>query len=230
MQHVWKGIVATFLSGLFAVLPLVITVAIVGWVGDQVYRLIGPGTAIGEGLRSLGRGMRFVTNEAAAYVVGILLVVIGIWFLGLLVRTRAKSWIEGTVHAIVNRIPFVKGVYGTANQVIGMINKSDADEFSSMSAVFCDFGANHGAGFLALLATPQLFRFLDRDYRVVYVPTSPVPMSGGVILVPAESVKKVDMTADQLMQIYLSLGVLAPQVIPGQYLVPATANTASGPK
>lgn len=223
MRQLWKGIVATFLSGLFAVLPLVITVAIVSWVGEQVHALIGPGTTVGEGLRSLGRGMRFVTNEAAAYVVGILLVVAGIWFLGLLVKTRAKSWIEGTMHAIVNRIPFVKGVYGTAHQVIGMLNKSDADEFSSMSAVFCDFGADHGAGFLALLASPQLFRFHDRDYRVVYVPTSPVPMSGGIILVPVESVKKVDMTADQLMQIYLSLGVLAPQVIPRPYHVLATA-------
>jgi uncharacterized membrane protein len=221
MRHVWNGLVATFLSGLFAILPLVITVAIISWVAEKVYGLIEPGTKIGDGLRSVGMWFQFVTNETAATVVGCLFVVIGIWAFGLLVKTKAKATFENVMNAIVNRIPFVKGVYGTAQQVIGMLDKSDEDEFSSMSAVFCDFGENQGAGFLALLASNQMFRFNGRNYRVVYIPTSPLPMSGGIIFVPVESVKRVEMSPDQLMQIYLSLGVLSPQVVPQPYHAPA---------
>jgi uncharacterized membrane protein len=43
-------------------------------------------------------------------------------------------------------------------------------------------------------------------------------MSGGIVFVPRESVQEVDMQFDDLMQIYLSLGVVAGSVVPEQYI------------
>jgi uncharacterized membrane protein len=211
------GLTATFLSGLLAILPIVITVAIVSWVAQQIYATVGPGTTIGETLRSLG--LRLVTVEWAASIVGWAVVLVGVWFIGLLVKTRIRHGLNRLTNAIVGRIPLVKGIYGTAVQVVGMMNRDEQSELKSMSVVFCHFGQEHGAGFLALLTATETFRFQNRDYRVVYMPTSPLPMSGGIIFVPAEYVKKVDMSAEQLMQIYFSLGVLAPQVVPASYQV-----------
>ena len=71
---------------------------------------------------------------------------------------------------------------------------------------------------MALLATPDTYRFDDAEYHVVYIPTSPLPMSGGILFVPTNAVRKVDMTADALMQIYFSLGVLSSQAVPGKHL------------
>ena len=62
---------------------------------------------------------------------------------------------------------------------------------------------------------------MGRKYQVVYLPTSPVPMSGGIIFAPVESVHKVDMKVDDLMQIYFSIGVMSPKVIPQKYVAPA---------
>ena len=54
-RRFWRStIVATFLSGLFAILPVVLTVAIVGWVAQKIYSLVGPETAVGKALHDVG--------------------------------------------------------------------------------------------------------------------------------------------------------------------------------
>ncbi|WP_136646509.1 hypothetical protein [Tabrizicola sp. YIM 78059] len=46
---------------------------------------------------------------------------------------------------------------------------------------------------------------------MVYLPTSPLPMSGGLVLVPEASIAPVPgMTADDLLRVYVSLGALTP--------------------
>ena len=67
-----KRLARSFLAGILAVLPVVITLAIVAWVADFVHKILGPGTLIGEGLTTLG--LRFVTNDTVAYLIGGLLV------------------------------------------------------------------------------------------------------------------------------------------------------------
>ncbi len=47
LAKTWTRITAYFLTGLFAVLPLVITVAIVIWVASFVHQFLGPGTHAG---------------------------------------------------------------------------------------------------------------------------------------------------------------------------------------
>ena len=50
-----------------------------------------------------------------------------------------------------------------------------------------------------------------------YIPTSPVPMSDGIVFVQVAKVMNVDTSVEDLMQIYFSLGVMAPKVVPEQY-------------
>ena len=42
IRWTWKSISGTFLAGLFAVLPLVVTAAIVFWVAGFIDRTVGP--------------------------------------------------------------------------------------------------------------------------------------------------------------------------------------------
>ena len=89
-----------------------------------------------------------------------------------------------------------------------------------MSVVYCAFGHEGGAGFLGLLVSDRVYRFNGQACQIVYVPTSPVPMSGAVVFAAADSVHRVDMQVDDLMKISLSIGVMSSQVIPDQYVVP----------
>jgi uncharacterized membrane protein len=80
--------------------------------------------------------------------------------------------------------------------------------------VFCRFGSEGGAGILALLVSPQVFRIHGRDYQVVIVPTAPVPVGGGLLFVPAEHVLPAEMSVDGLMSIYVSMVVTTAQFLP----------------
>ena len=65
MFKVWRRIVACFLVGLLAVLPLVLTIAIVVWVTGFVQSFVGPGSFLGRSLEFLGLKKKIVTRTKA---------------------------------------------------------------------------------------------------------------------------------------------------------------------
>ena len=207
----WRGITGCFLAGLFAVLPLIITVAILAWLADFIYGVVGPGTWVGRGLESIG--LRFSDNALLAQAIGWLILLGGIFALGFFVQIRVRSVLVEMVDAVFHRLPVIGSVYGTASQFVGMLNKKDENQLAGMSVVYCNFGAAAGCGLLAMMPSGETYRFGERDYCAVYVPTSPVPMTGGLLFVPADSITRLEMSVDKLMSIYLSMGVTAPQVL-----------------
>lgn len=213
ISWLWNtGILSTFLAGLLAILPLAITVAIMGWFGRLLQDWLGPETIVGRGLRQVG--LQFVTDDTAATIVGWVGVLAAIWVLGLLVRSATRGQATVAFDAAMNRIPVVKSIYRPVAQVVEMFKKDDKDAVAGMPVVYCRFGADHGAGVLGLLASPRTFNFGGQACRLVYVPTSPLPMSGGLLFLPERSVSIVDMPVDALMQVYFSLGVMAGKVVP----------------
>lgn len=208
----WKRIVAYFLAGLFTILPLVITIAVIGWVASLIKGLIGEGTVVGRWLESMG-AIYARDNETIAYMMGCVLVLAAIFFLGVIVQMGFRKLLDRLVSPIIRSIPIAGSVYGAATQVIELLEKKDESELKGMSVVYCVFGQGHGAGLLALLPTPDRYPINGKDYNIVYIPTSPLPMTGGLLFMPVESVSKVDMSVESLMSIYLSMGVTGPQFL-----------------
>ena len=199
-----KRLTGIFLAGLLAIAPLALTVAIVIWVVSFVEGFIGPQTALGRALASLG--LKFSSNSMLAYIIGWLFVLAAIFAVGLLVNTGAKRLIHKLTDAVLKRIPLISNIYGTSKQLVEMFDKKNESELKSMSAVFCQFG-KEGPGVLALMPSSERFRIDGRDYHVVIIPTAPVPFGGGLLFMPAEAVKPADMSVDGLISIYVSMGV-----------------------
>ncbi|MHC4175919.1 MAG: DUF502 domain-containing protein [Planctomycetota bacterium] len=160
-------------------------------------------------------GLQFASNTTLAYVFGWILVLAVIFVLGVLVEMGAKRLIQGGIDGLASRVPFLGGLYGTARQLVGMMDKKESADLKGMSVVFCIFGKETGAAFLALLPTPERFRVDNVDYHAVIVPTAPVPLGGSLIFVPAKSVRPANLSVDAFMSIYVSMGVTGPQFLPG---------------
>lgn len=201
-----------FLAGVFAVLPLVITVAVVMWVAGFATRFLGPNAILGRLLQKLG--LQFAANSAMAYVIGWVLVLGLIFLLGILVELGARRFVQGKLDKLVSRVPLLGGVYGTVRQLVGMMDKKESTDLQGMSVVFCTFGREGGAMFLALLPTPKRFPINGVDYLAVIVPTAPVPVGGSLIFVPATSVFPANVSVEAFMSIYVSMGVAGPQFLP----------------
>lgn len=214
MSRLFHTLVRYFLVGIIAVLPLVITVGVVIWVSNFFSNLLGPGTVLGGLLKSLGLPFtQGSDNRVLSYLVGWLIVLAAIFGLGALVQTGARRLLVDKIDALAKRIPILGGVYGTVRQLTGMLDTKDRAELKGMRVVFCVFGTDTGAAFLALLPTPELFRIGDIDYHAVLVPTAPVPVGGSLFFVPATSVHASDLSVDAFMSIYVSMGVTGPQFL-----------------
>jgi len=215
-QAIWsRGILGTFAAGMFVILPFVLTIAIIGWIGTWVVALIGPGSSLGNALRSLG--LWYVADPTVAEVIGWVLVLVGIWALGLVVKSTTRARISEGFDSVMGRIPLVGSVYRPVSQVVGLLRKDGEADVRAMTVVYCWFGDERSGGFLALLVSPTKYRLEDRDCCLIYIPATPLPMSGGLVFVPVEKIRPLDMSVDDLMKVYLSLGVLAEQVIPAAY-------------
>lgn len=211
-----KGVVSTFLAGFFVVLPIAITIGIMGWVGAKLADMVGPSSSVGQALRSVG--MRLATDDTLATIVGWVLALAAIWLLGLVVKASARNSVQMGLARLVERVPLIGSIYKPVAQVVEMMSGDGQADMKGMQVVYCQFGRERGGGFLALLTGSEVYRFADQDCYVIYVPTSPVPMSGGIVFVPVDAVQTVDMQVDDLMQIYFSLGVMSAKVVPTSYV------------
>jgi uncharacterized membrane protein len=194
---------------LLAILPLAVTIAIITWVADFVRRLMGPGSVVGRLLSAVG--LFVVSDEFSAYLVGTLLVLVVLYLLGRLVASQLSGQIGPLFGRVLERVPLIGSVYGLTSRFVGMLDTRDNTDIKSMSPVWCFFGGESSTAVLALMPTSEPIEIAGRRYRVVLVPTAPIPIGGGLIFVPAEWVLPAAFGVDGFTSIYVTMGVTAPQ-------------------
>lgn len=201
-----------FLAGVFTLLPLVMTAAVAIWLTGFISQYLGPGTALGGLVKSFG--LKVSSQKTVAYIIGWAAVLSVIFLFGLIVEMGARKYIQHTVERIMRQIPIIGRVYSTATQLVDIIGKKGEDGLKGMRVVYCSFGGEKGAVFLALMPTSERFIINEIEHRVVLIPTAPVPVGGSLLLVPADSIQPANMSVEDFMSIYLSMGASSSQYIP----------------
>lgn len=200
-----------FLAGVLAILPVVITLAVVLWAADFAADIFGPYGIAGEWFRRVG--LAFVSNSILAYAIGTLLALAAVLGVGLVVESGFRSLFERVQDAVFSRIPIIGDLYGTSKQLVAVLHRKDPQSMRGMRAVYCFFGREGGCGVLALQVSMDRYRIHGQDYHIVLVPTAPVPIGGGLLFVPAESVRPADLSLEAVMSIYVSMGITASQFL-----------------
>ncbi|MEN1941310.1 DUF502 domain-containing protein [Luteimonas sp. MJ246] len=206
-------LVATWLTGLLAVLPLVLTLVLLGWAVGIVNRALGPSSLFGRSFTVFGDW--FAAHPVVAWLLGTLLTIAAIYLLGLLVQSRLKAPFKALLDNTMRRIPLVGSVYALAERFVSVIGDRQQADIAAMSPVWCFFGGD-GVAVLGLLPNPEPVQLDGRTYLTVLVPTAPIPVGGGLLYVPADWVKPADFGIDTLTSVYLSMGITLPRgKIPG---------------
>jgi uncharacterized membrane protein len=201
----------TFIAGFLVLLPVAVTITVIVWVGTFIYAYLGPGSAIGRILTSIG--FNFSSSPAAAYALGAVVVVGLIYLLGLAVESRLETRVRRLIDALMERIPFVSNLYDVTKRFVAIVDRKDQEGLKSMSPVWCFFGGEGGAAVLGLLPMPRPIMIGEHQYHVVLVPSAPVPVGGCLVYVPVQWVKPADFGVEALMSIYVSMGVTSPQTV-----------------
>lgn len=220
MRLTRNRIVRTFIAGLIAALPLAATTLIIVWAVRLLYEWVGPGSLLGRLLIAIGVGI--TGSEFVGYLLGVAMVMLGIFGLGLLVRTRVRSVIANTINAVMQRIPLVRNIYDLVKKFVDLLSQRDAAGMrSSMQPVWLHFGGVGGAAVLGLLSTPEPVMVGERSCLAVLVPTAPVPVGGGLLYVPREWVTPADVGMEGLTSIYVSMGITSKQHLGAAVLDPS---------
>jgi uncharacterized membrane protein len=200
-----RRIARTFIAGLFAALPLVLTLAAILWLAQFAHRFLGPNSIFGNLLESVG--LKFVTSELGAYLIGLGIILGLIYLLGILLEAGMRNRWNSFVDNLMDRVPLAGTIYGTSKTVLAMFDPKDQSEIKSMTPVMCTFGGEGGTAVLALMPSEEPVQINNQDYHAVLIPTAPVPFGGALLYVPVEWIKPADFSFEGLLNIYMSMGI-----------------------
>lgn len=197
------------ITGLLAILPIFVTLVVIGGVARYISAYLGPQSWIGDGLSAVG-GAFLVVNEEVAYFIGLVLVIAGLYLLGLLVQTRLRNAWTTFFNETIGRIPLIGTIYKTLARFVQLLERRDDVDVQSMSPVWCFFSDERRTAVLGLMPSNEMLEIEGERYRVVMVPTAPVPFGGGLFFLPEEWVRPAAFGVEGLTNIYVSMGVTAP--------------------
>lgn len=198
-----------FLAGVLLLLPLAVTVAVLAWVASLLVTYVGPNSWFGRLLVSVGLSVN--DDVVAPYALGLLLVFGVIFLLGILAEHGVGAWLGSAFDGLIRRIPIVSNIYDLSSRFTSMVNPKGAGDVKSMSPVWCFFGGDKGAAVLALLASTKPVIIGKEEYMGILVPSAPVPVGGALIYVPASWIKPAEGGVENLMNVYVSMGVTPPK-------------------
>lgn len=221
MKEPHRPLLRVFLTGLVAAMPLAATIAIFVWVVQVLVAWLGPASIFGRILIALGLGV--AGSEFVGYLFGLCILGGLIFGLGLLVEAGLQRGIATLLTAVVKRIPLVRTVYDLVHKLMGLFGKSEGSGLKSMSPVWCYFGGPGGAAALALLGSPEPVLLNGELYLAVLIPTSPVPVGGGLLYVPQAWVTPADIGIEGVTSIYVSMGLTS-----GEHLGPNARPRSGG--
>lgn len=176
----------TFLAGVFAGVPIIITVVIVRWIDQQTQILAEP------------------IFHRQIPLLGVVFALISIYLLGLVVRSFLGRQILRLIDTILTRMPVVKPVYEAWKQV-SLTPGGKEGMYSKVVMIRSELPNLSMVGFTSGEAIPG-----NPELCVVFVPNSPNPITGRLYFVPRSDIIFLDMPAEEGLKLIVSNGNYLP--------------------
>lgn len=138
---------------------------------------------------------------------GLLALVVLVYCAGLVTTQVLGRSVLEFGHRVLEFIPVVKSIYGTTRSAVELLSNSTDLPYSRVVLVAFPHPGMQSIGLVTS-------RMLDADGEgtlAVYIPTTPIPSSGFLVMVKAEDVTPTDMTVEDAMKVIISGGLLAEQ-------------------
>lgn len=184
----------TFLAGLAAVLPIVITAAVLLWLVQSVEVLLG------------GLVKVLIPDEAYRRGMGLVAAVVFIFAVGFLMEVFLFRRLLRMVEDQFARIPLVKTVYSAVRDLMGFFSKTGARRFSKVVLVDVPGLEARVVGFVTLDDHRDLPFAAPDDTVAVYLPMS-YQIGGYTVFLPRRRLTPVDMTMEEAMRFVVTAGM-----------------------
>lgn len=130
---------------------------------------------------------------------------------------------------IMNQLPVVRNLYSSVKQVTDFVLTEREIEFTRVVAIEYPRVGIWSLGFVTSESLPTLKSALNEEIVTVFVPTSPMPMTGFTVNIRKRETLELELTIDQAVQFIVSCGVVCPLPTPANHRIstPPLINDSS---
>jgi len=184
-----------FVSGVLVIVPVIATVVILNFLFHTVDGILSPVFERFLGYSIPGMGL----------VATLLLILLA----GALARNVIGSRLFSIGELLFVRTPLVRTVYSAAKQLVEAVTGSQRKVFQRAVLVEYPRKGIYAIGFAAA-ETDVRSGPLNGKMVSIFVPSTPTPVTGFVIMVPADEVYELDISTEDVIKMLVSGGIATP--------------------
>jgi uncharacterized membrane protein len=189
------------LSGLLVWLPIWITLLVIEFIVslmDGTLRLLPenwqPDNLIGFHIPGLG----------------LIFTLLILFFTGMFVANFLGRRLVHIWESLIDRIPLVRTLYSSVKKVLESVFTSKGKAFKKVLLVEYPRRGMWSIAFQTGEGNQEVKDHVGVEMVTVFIPTTPNPTSGFLMVVPRQDVHEMKMTVDQALKFVISLGVVQP--------------------
>jgi uncharacterized membrane protein len=138
---------------------------------------------------------------------GLLLLPILLYLVGSIVQNRISNTLIEWGEGLVNRLPIVGTVYSAVKQTVDAFSFSSAEQKFSR-VVFVEY-PRRGCWVMGFVTREM--RFNGEASVALFIPTTPNPTSGALIIAPERETIASEMSLEEAAKFVISAGILLPE-------------------
>jgi uncharacterized membrane protein len=191
---------SSFVAGLILVAPLAVTLYILRFLVNWSLQFVTPV------VRAAGLAQYTRNVEVVAQLLAVVLIVAAIVLLGFLTQQSVGRHLFGNIGRLVNVVPLVSTIYGSVRQVAdSLVERKTGYE----SVVLVEY-PREGVYMIGLVTgeSPRTVEDVaGQDAYNVFLPNSPNPTAGRLVLLPEDQVHEIDMSVRRGMRLIVTTGM-----------------------
>ncbi len=117
---------------------------------------------------------------------------------------RLMAWGE----SLLARIPLVRSIYNSVKQVINTILSTNSEAFRKVLLIEYPRKGLWTIGFQTGPVNSEINSKINEEMISLFVPTTPNPTSGFLIMIPKQEAIELNMSIDEALKFIISLGVM----------------------
>ncbi len=141
---------------------------------------------------------------------GVILIFVVILLTGVFVANFVGRALVGGWEKLLDRIPVVRAIYSAAKNFAEIVFSDTSTSFKKVLLVEYPRKGLYSLAFQTASQLGEIEGRTGEDVICCFVPTTPNPTSGFIIIAPKSDVTELDMEVDEALKMIISLGVVVP--------------------
>jgi uncharacterized membrane protein len=142
--------------------------------------------------------------------IGAILTIIIVLITGVLAANFVGRSVVGGWESLMERIPIVRSIYSAAKNFAEIVCSDSGNAFTKVLLVEYPRKGIYTLTFQTATEVGEIQARTGAEVVCCFVPTTPNPTSGFIIVVPKRDVIELDMEVDEAVKLIMSLGVVVP--------------------